>query len=104
VEYIKRSRNTEADESAKVVTHNKQLPIDVFFHVIKDALVKMVEPEPRLINIIEREHWREPIMAYLHHYFEPNSTTEHIRMQQRAKAYKIIDNDMYKTSISGTLL
>jgi hypothetical protein len=43
-------------------------------------------------------------MAYLHHYYEPDNTTEHIPMQQRAKAYQIIDNDMYKTSISGPFL
>jgi hypothetical protein len=29
------------------------LPADVFFQVIEDASVKMVEPEPMLINAIE---------------------------------------------------
>jgi hypothetical protein len=40
-------------------------------------------------------------MAYLHHYYEPNTTVEQIRMQQRAQAYQIVDNDLYKVSISG---
>jgi hypothetical protein len=56
---------------------------------------------PRLMNAIEGEDWRAPIMAYLRHYYEPDNNTEHIIMQQRAKAYQIIDNDLYKTFISG---
>jgi hypothetical protein len=32
------------------------------------------------------------------------STIEHTRMQQRARAYQIVDIDLYKTSISGPLL
>jgi hypothetical protein len=104
VEYIEWSRNTEADELAKAAAHSMPLLADVFFQVIKYASVKMVEPEPRLINAIEGEDWRAPIMPYLHHYYEPDNTTEHIRMQQRVKAYQIIDNDLYKTFISSPLL
>jgi hypothetical protein len=43
-------------------------------------------------------------MAYIHHYYEPDSTIEYTRMQQRAKSYQIVNNDLYKTSISGPLL
>jgi hypothetical protein len=43
-------------------------------------------------------------MAYLHHYCEPNSINEQIRMQQRAKAYQIVANNLYKASVSGPLL
>jgi hypothetical protein len=43
-------------------------------------------------------------MAYLHHYYEPDTTVEQIRMQQRARAYQIVDNDLYKVSISDPLL
>jgi hypothetical protein len=49
------------------------MPTDVFFQVLEDALVKTVSPEPRVINIVEREDWRASIMAYLHHYYEPDS-------------------------------
>jgi hypothetical protein len=61
--YIERSRNTEADELAKVAAHNMPLPADVFFQVMEDALVKTIKSEPRLINVIEGEDWRAPIMA-----------------------------------------
>jgi hypothetical protein len=78
--YIERKRNTKADEFAKVAAYNMPLPVDVFFQVMEDALVKRIELEPRLINIIEGEDWQAPIMAYLRHYYEPHNTTKHIRM------------------------
>jgi hypothetical protein len=43
-------------------------------------------------------------MAYLRHYYESDTTIEQIRMQQRAQSYQIVDNDLYKISISGPLL
>jgi hypothetical protein len=55
---------------------------DVFFQVLKDATVKTVLPEPRVINIIEGEDWRAPIMTYILHYYEPDSKNEQTRMQQ----------------------
>jgi hypothetical protein len=81
VEYIERSKNTEANELAKGADHNTPLAADVFFQVIEDASIKTIESEPRLINIIEGQDWTTPIMAYLHHYYEPDNNTEHIRMQ-----------------------
>jgi hypothetical protein len=80
------------------------MPADVFFQVLEDALVKIVLSKPRLINIIEGEDWRASIMAYLRHYYKPDSTNEQIRMQQWARAYQVVDNNLYKTSISGPLL
>jgi hypothetical protein len=80
------------------------MPPDVFNQVLEDASIKTPLPEPRLINVIEGEDWRAPIMAYLHHYYEPDSTTETIRMQQRAKVYHIVTNNLYKASVSGPLL
>jgi hypothetical protein len=72
--------------------------------VLEDTSIKIVLPEPRAINIIEGEDWRALIMAYLHHYYEPNSKNEQTRMQQRSKDYQIVRNELYRTSISGPLL
>jgi hypothetical protein len=80
------------------------MPANVFFQILEDASVKIVLPEPRLINIIEWEDWRAPIITYLCHYYELDSTNEQIRVQQRARAYQIIGNNLYKASISGPLL
>jgi ribonuclease HI len=55
VEYIQRTKNTEADELAKATIKKAVLPPDVFFQVIEDPFVKTVKPEPRMVNIIERE-------------------------------------------------
>jgi hypothetical protein len=57
-----------------------------------------------MINIIQGEDWRETILAYLQHHYELNNTTELNRMQQRVKAYQIIRDDLYKTSVTGPLL
>jgi hypothetical protein len=43
-------------------------------------------------------------MAYLHSHYEPDSSAELIRMQQRAIAYQVIGEELYKTSITGPLL
>jgi hypothetical protein len=80
------------------------LPPDVFLQVIEEPFIKTVKLEPRMINIIQGEDWRAPIMAYLRHHYEPDSGAKLIRMQQRAKAYQIIGDDLYKTSVTGTLL
>jgi hypothetical protein len=104
VEFIERNKNTEADDLAKSSARNTSMPPDVFYQVLEDASVKTVLPKHRLINIIEGEDWRAPIMAYLHHYYEPDSITEKIRMQQWGRAYQIADNNLYKASILDPFL
>jgi hypothetical protein len=81
VEYIERNKNTKADDLAKAAACNTPMPTHVFFQVIEDASAKTIVPEQRLINIIEGEDHRAPIMAYLYHYYEPDSINEQIRMQ-----------------------
>jgi hypothetical protein len=39
-------------------------------------------------------------MAYLRHHYEPDSSIDLTKMQQRVKAYKIIRDDLYKTSVT----
>jgi hypothetical protein len=104
VEYIEQNKNCEADELAKAATRNTSMPAGVFFQVLKDTLVKTVPLEPRVINIIEGEDWRAPIMAYLHHYYLPDNKNEQIRLQQQAKDHQIVSNELYRTSNSGPLL
>jgi hypothetical protein len=81
IEYIEWSKNTEANELVKAVARNTPLLADVFPQVISDASIKTVEPEPRVINLIQGEEWRAPIMACLCHYYGPDSIVEHTRMQ-----------------------
>jgi hypothetical protein len=80
IEYIDRNRNSKADELAKAAARNNPLLVDVFLQTITDASIKTIEPEPRVINIIQGEDWRALIIAYLCHYYEPDSTVEQTRM------------------------
>jgi hypothetical protein len=57
VEHIKRTKNTEANELAKAAARKAVLPLDIFFQVIEDPSIKIVEPEPRVVNIIQGEDW-----------------------------------------------
>jgi hypothetical protein len=43
-------------------------------------------------------------MAYLCHHYEPDNNTELLRMQQRAKSYQVIRDELYKTLVTGPLL
>jgi hypothetical protein len=61
---------------AKAAALNNPMLANIFFQVLEDASVKTVPSEPRVINIIEGEDWRASIMAYLHHYYEPDSKNE----------------------------
>jgi hypothetical protein len=55
-----------------------------------------------MVHVIQGEDWQAPIMASLHHHYEPDNDTDLLRMQQRARAYQIIGNDLYKISVTGT--
>jgi hypothetical protein len=57
VDCIDRNRNSEADELAKVASHNTPLLADVFLQVISDASIKTIDPWPRVINAIHGEDW-----------------------------------------------
>jgi ribonuclease HI len=94
VKHIERNKNAEAHDLAKVTARNAPMPPNVFFQVIEDASVKTVLPKPRLINIIEGEDWRAPIMAYHHNYYELDGINEQIRMKQHAKDYHIVGNEL----------
>jgi hypothetical protein len=81
IEYIQPTKNAEANELARVTARNTPLLADVFVQVMPDASIKIVGPEPRLINVIQGEDWRTLIMAYLLHYYETDRTTKHTRLQ-----------------------
>jgi ribonuclease HI len=57
VQYIERTKNEGADELAKAAAKKAVVPPEVFFQVMEDPSVKIVEPEPRMVNIIQGEDW-----------------------------------------------
>jgi hypothetical protein len=104
VEHIERAKITEADELVKDAARKTTLPSDVFFQTLEDSSVKTVKPEPRIVKVIQGEDWRALIMAYLRHHYEADNNTELLKMQQRAKEYHVIRDELYKTSVTGPLL
>jgi hypothetical protein len=50
-------KNTEADELAKATARKVVLPPDVFFQLIEDSSIKIVEQEPRMVNVEQGEDW-----------------------------------------------
>jgi hypothetical protein len=66
---------------AKAAAKKIVIPPHVFYQVIEDPTVKTVEPEPRMVNVVQGEDWRASIMAYLHSHYKLDSNTKLIRMQ-----------------------
>jgi ribonuclease HI len=104
VQYIERTMNLEAGKLVKAAAKKTVIPPDVFYQVIEDPSVETIEPEPRMINVVQGEDWRALIMAYLSNHYKPDSNVELIKMQQGAKTYQVIGEEFYKTSITGPLL
>jgi hypothetical protein len=80
------------------------LPLDVFYAVISQPSIEVYIKAPKVINTIHSENWRAPIMAYLKGYHELETKEEEKWMQQRARGYKIINDELYKASITAPLL
>jgi ribonuclease HI len=101
---IPRSENNEADELAKATAQGITLPLYVFYEIISQPSIELNIKAPKLINAIHSKDWRAPIMAYLRGYHEPKTKEEEKRMQQRARGYIIINDELYKASVTATLL
>jgi ribonuclease HI len=56
VKYIDKNKNTEADELAKAAARNTPLPTDVFLQIIPDALIKTIEPEPKVVRLASSDN------------------------------------------------
>jgi hypothetical protein len=68
------------DKLAKAAARKMVLPLDVFFQTIQDLSVKAAEPDLRMVNIVQGEDWKAPIMAYLKHHYEPDNSADLTRM------------------------
>jgi hypothetical protein len=104
VKNISRNDNSNADELAKAATQNTSFPQDVFYQILKQASIKAVQATPREVHIIQSEDWRAPIMAYLRRHYEPENEVNNIKMKQRIRNYKIINNQLCKQRICAPLL
>jgi hypothetical protein len=104
VKNISRTDNSDADEIAKVTAQNTSLPQDIFFQVLTHASIKTKQKVQREVHIIQSEDRRAPIMAYLRGHYEPEDKVNKVRMKNRTRNYKIINNQLYKQKICEPLL
>ena len=95
VKNISRTDNSDADKIAKAAAQNTSLPQDVFFQVLTHASIKAKQEVPREVHIIQSEDWRALIMAFLRGHYEPEDEVNEVRMKDRTRNYKIIDNQLY---------
>jgi hypothetical protein len=62
IQHIPRDDNNEAEKLAKAAARNQELPLVVFFEIIKEQSIK--ESRLRIVNIVETPNWRAEIMIY----------------------------------------
>jgi hypothetical protein len=91
----------EADMLAKAATQKEQLPLDVFYEVLK---CKSVYCDEAPVNAISSEDWRSSIMAFLRGHYEPQSKEENKRMALRVRIYEIRGHNLYKSGVCAPLL
>jgi hypothetical protein len=71
---------------------------------LKQTSIKAIQVTPREVHIIQSEDWRASIIVYLRGHYEPENEVNDIRMKQRIRNYKIINNQLYKQGICAPLL
>jgi hypothetical protein len=111
VEWIQRKKNEEADTISSIGSLRQPPPPGVVLNVIDKPSVSI----PKEIDIAEplaldftlvamatySTNWTAPYIAYLDHKVLPQDETEARMIQRRCKSYVMIDNELYKCSVSG---
>jgi hypothetical protein len=98
IQHIPRDDNNEADRLAKARGRNQEMPLDVFFEIIKEPSIK--EEKAKIVSVVETPDWREEIMAYLRGHYELQSELEEKRLKQRAKGYAVVNGELYKSGVT----
>jgi hypothetical protein len=98
VQHIPRDDNNEVDKLAKVAARNQELPLDVFFEIIREPSIK--EPRPKTVNVVKTPDWRAEIMAYLRGHYKPQDDLEEKRLKQRAQGYTVVNGELYKSGVT----
>jgi hypothetical protein len=98
VQHIPRDDNNEVDKLAKVAARNQEMPLDVFFEIIKEPFIK--ETKPKIVNVTETPDWRAEIMAYLRGHYEPQDELEEKRLKQRTRGYAVDNGELYKSGVT----
>ncbi|XP_071683589.1 uncharacterized protein [Lolium perenne] len=111
VERVDRRKNKEADALAKLGSKRLPPPPGVFLDILTHSSVRV----PREIDIAEPPapdsilvalasdtgDWTEPYISYLERQVLPMDETEARTLVRCCKSFTIINNELYKRSVSG---
>jgi hypothetical protein len=92
-----------ADTLSKLGSSRKVVPLGVFLEHLHVPLVKMVDPEnpelassPVMAVLPTNLPWAEPYLEYLTSKKLPEDEVHRRQIERSAKAYTIIDGQLYK--------
>jgi hypothetical protein len=99
------------DTLSKLGSSRKAVPPGVFLEHLHVPLVKMVDPEnpelasfPVMAVLPSNPRWAELYLEYLTNKKLPQDEVQRRQIERRAKAYTIIDGQLYKRSTSGVFM
>jgi hypothetical protein len=99
------------DTLSKLGSSRKAIPPGVFLEHLHVPSVKMVDPKnPELVGspvmavLTSNPPWTEPYLKYLMTKKLPEDEVQKRQIKHRAKAYTIIDGQLYKRSTLGVFM
>jgi ribonuclease HI len=111
IKHVRQEDNMAADTLSKLGSSRKSVPPGVFLEHLHVPSVKMVDPEnPELASTPVMEvlpcnpPWAEPYLEYLTSKKLPEDEVQKRQIERRAKAYTILDGQLYKQSTSGVFM
>jgi hypothetical protein len=111
IKHVRREDNMAADTLSKLGSSHKAVPPGVFLEHLRVPSVKMVDPKnlelassPVMAVLPSNPPWAEPYLEYLMIKKLPKDEVQRRQIEHRAKAYTIIDGQLYKRSTSGVFM
>jgi hypothetical protein len=111
IKHVQREDNMVADTMSKLGSSRKAVPPSVFFEHLHVPLVQMVDLEnpelassPVMAGLLCNPPWAEPYLEYLTTKKLPKDKVQKRQIERRAKAYTIINGQLYKRSTSRVFM
>jgi hypothetical protein len=108
IKHVWREDNMAANNLSKLGSSRKAVPPGVFLEHLHVPSIKMVDPEnpelassPVMAVLPANPPWAEPYLEYLTNKKLPEDEVQRRQIESRAKAYTIIDGQLYKRSTLG---
>jgi hypothetical protein len=108
---VRREDNMAADTLSNLGSSRKVVPPGIFLKHLRVPSVKMVDPEnpelassPVMAVFPSNLPWAEPYLEYLTNKKLPEDEVQKRQIECRAKAYTIVDGQLYKQSTSGVFM